>query len=66
MQILIVKKCGFSLNAAAPAAYAHLVALRFCKLLDTEAGSDTTSPKGPIVAAALLKENQCKLFLPSN
>jgi hypothetical protein len=45
MQILIMKKCGFSLNAAAPAAYVRLVALRFCKLLDTEAGSDTTSPE---------------------
>ncbi|CAM6027261.1 unnamed protein product [Sphagnum balticum] len=30
---------------AAPAAYVRLVALRFCKLLDTKAGSDTTSPK---------------------
>jgi hypothetical protein len=45
MQILIMKTCGFSLNAVAPAAYVHLVALRFHKLLDTEAGSDTNSPK---------------------
>ncbi len=36
---------GVSLNAAAPAAYAHCVALRFRKLLDTETGSDTNSVK---------------------
>jgi hypothetical protein len=45
MQILIMKKCGFSLNAAAAAAYVHLVALRFPKLLVTEACPDTNSPK---------------------
>jgi len=45
MAFIYCGNCGVSLNAAAPAAYAHRVALRFRKLLDTETGSDTNSVK---------------------
>ncbi|KAH9569552.1 hypothetical protein CY35_03G139300 [Sphagnum magellanicum] len=37
--------CTAAVAVAAPAAYAHRVALRFRKLLDTETGSDTNSVK---------------------
>ncbi len=45
MQILIMKKCGFSLDPTTPTTYACLIVLRFHKLLNTKAGSNTNFPK---------------------
>jgi eukaryotic translation initiation factor 2C len=65
-------RCTTAVAVAAPAAYAHIVASRFRKLIDMETGSDTASLRSsrsggagkpmPSIPAVKMKEKESMFF----